>query len=344
MKATVIEKAASLPDISIRIMLRTLAEEGLDTQFALRAAGLPLGLPSSPGTVSARQEFAFQKAFVQLTGYRPDIWVRAGGAYHLPSFGQFGLVLMTCSTLDDYLLTSAKTRDLDYSMADVRTHEKNGRDITGYILDVSEVPKAVRDFTLYRDLAAIVTTLRDLWGSRFPLHPIHIALPSPPSEDFTVLGEQVIFGTQQSSVTWDKRYNKCPLHYGDATLHAAYLESYRRSDVARDAKDAFIDILQAFIDQGTGAQLSLAMLAAKLGMTERTLQRRLKTYNLGFRDLVDETRRRTASELLRTSDVPIAELAFRLGYSDTISFSQAFRRWTGVTPAAMRRRNLHATS
>lgn len=339
MVAKVVEKARALPDNSIRIMLRMLEQEGMDTKAPLRAAGLPLGLPTLPGSVTAAQEFAFQAAFVEVTGYRPDIWVRTGGSYHLPSFGQLGLALITSSTLDDYMNTSADTRDLDYSMATVTALTSQGPTMVGYSIDVSGVPEPLREFTLYRDLGAIVTTLGDLWGSPFPLSSIRIALPQPLDPGFTILDAPAIFGASENAVAWSRDLNTRPLHYGDPELHAAYLESCRQGSPERGTRSSFITILQEFIEQGLGDQLSLAMLSGELGTTERTLQRRLKARELGFRDLVDEARRGLATDMLDESDMSVAEIAFRLGYSDAISFSQAFRRWTGSTPAAMRRQH-----
>ena len=67
------------------------------------------------------------------------------------------------------------------------------------------------------------------------------------------------------------------------------------------------------------------------------MQRRLQDRGVKFRDLVEEARRQVAIELLTMGSTPIAEIAWRLGYSDTTSFAHAFRRWTGVAPGAARR-------
>src|SRR5690349_1494438 len=106
-------KAATLPDLSLRIMLRTLEEEGLETGGALEAAGLPDGLPALPGTITPAQEFACQRAFVEATGYRPDLWLQTGMAYHLPKYGDLGMALLTASNLDEMVETTGITRDLD---------------------------------------------------------------------------------------------------------------------------------------------------------------------------------------------------------------------------------------
>ena len=341
MLATVIAKASTFPDISIRIMLRILLEEGLDTRPALVAAGLPLGLPGQPGTVSPAQEFAFQRAFAQITARRPELWVRAGAGYRLPSFGQLGLALMTCSTLDDYLNTSADTRDLDYSVATVCMLDSSDPHVTGFIFQAWDDSDTFRDFTIYRDIAATLTVLCDLWGGPFPVTSIQVAMPPPTDDEFTILGEQVTFGAERSAILWDKTLNRRALHHGDPELHAAYLAMCRQvGATAASAKDDVVRILRGYIDKGQGTQMSLSMLAGDAGMTERTLQRRLKAHGLAFRDIVDEARHLAAIEMLTSSEAPITEIAFRLGYSDTISFSHAFRRWTGTSPAAARRGRL----
>ena len=331
---TLPEKATTLPDTSVRIMVRVMEAEGLDTQAALEAAGLA-GLPDVPGLVTATQEFQFQRAFVAATGYRPDLWVRTGSAYHLPSFGELGLALITSSSLDDYLNLNLDTRELDYSLADTRPIEHD-RKSTGFSIDVAQVPEELRDFTLYRDLGAIVTTLRDLWGDRFPLQPVEVAMPRPSNREFTVLGENVNFNAERNAVTWDRQLNGRPLRFGDSMLHSAYLESCKRRSRVRGSKSDFVEILAGFIRDGRAEHLSLAALAAEVGASERTLQRRLMARDVRFRDLVNEARRRSAMDMLTRGDKTMSEVAYQLGYSDTISFSHAFRRWTGVSPGTLR--------
>ena len=55
-----------------------------------------------------------------------------------------------------------------------------------------------------------------------------------------------------------------------------------------------------------------------------------------FRKIRDELLRERAEELLRERRVPIAEVSYLLGYGEPSNFHRAFRRWTGLTPAAWR--------
>ena len=82
---------------------------------------------------------------------------------------------------------------------------------------------------------------------------------------------------------------------------------------------------------------SLAQTAAALGLSSRTLQRRLLDAELSYQDLVAEARRTMSADLLRSTEYSLAEIAFLTGFSDQSTFSRAFKRWHGCAPAAFRR-------
>ena len=85
-----------------------------------------------------------------------------------------------------------------------------------------------------------------------------------------------------------------------------------------------------------GAGLNAA--ARALGMTSRTLQRRLRERDLVYARLVDEVRRRLSSKYLADANLSLGEIAYLLGYSQSSAFNRAYRRWTGRSPSADRRR------
>jgi AraC-like DNA-binding protein len=73
-------------------------------------------------------------------------------------------------------------------------------------------------------------------------------------------------------------------------------------------------------------------------MSPRTLQRRLGEEGTTFRQVLAGTRLQLAEALLADGDLPVTAVALRLGFSETAAFSRAFRRWTGESPSARRRR------
>ena len=77
-------------------------------------------------------------------------------------------------------------------------------------------------------------------------------------------------------------------------------------------------------------------MARELGLSDRTLQRRVDDDGTTFRKLLLEARQELAREYLNRPDIGVAEVAYLLGFEDSNSFYRAFRRWEGTTPAQLR--------
>ena len=88
-----------------------------------------------------------------------------------------------------------------------------------------------------------------------------------------------------------------------------------------------------------GSRPDLFMVAKELGMSERTLQRRITDEGTTFRQLLNETRHELVRQYLGNESVEITEAAFLVGYEDPNSFYRAFRSWEGKTPAEWRAAN-----
>ena len=86
------------------------------------------------------------------------------------------------------------------------------------------------------------------------------------------------------------------------------------------------------------AAVTLAGLAGRLRMSERSLQRRLSDEGQTFDGLLDELRHELSLRYLADKKIAIAEVAFLLGYSEPSAFHRAFKRWTGKTPNQVRQR------
>ncbi|WP_288474190.1 AraC family transcriptional regulator [uncultured Pantoea sp.] len=71
--------------------------------------------------------------------------------------------------------------------------------------------------------------------------------------------------------------------------------------------------------------------ATRLGLSQRSLQRRLAEEGVNFRELVNSTRERLARHYLGTTSMSDGEIAFLLGFADPNSFYRAFHGWTGHT-------------
>jgi AraC-like DNA-binding protein len=83
-------------------------------------------------------------------------------------------------------------------------------------------------------------------------------------------------------------------------------------------------------------------LADVVGISVRSLQRRVKEHGQTYKLIVDQARFQASQEHLHDSDIGLSEVAYQLGYTDQGNFNRAFRRWAGVTPSAYRQ--LHANA
>ncbi len=83
---------------------------------------------------------------------------------------------------------------------------------------------------------------------------------------------------------------------------------------------------------------TLANIGKRLGLSGRTLQRRLDDEQLRFGAVVDEVKTEVAKARLADPALALCEVAFMLGFADQSAFTRAFKRWTGVTPGQWRQR------
>src|SRR5580658_4261204 len=85
-----------------------------------------------------------------------------------------------------------------------------------------------------------------------------------------------------------------------------------------------------------GSRPEISAVARELGLSDRTLQRRIIDDGANFRQLLLEARQELAHEYLSRPEMDVTEVAFLLGYEDSNSFYRAFRTWEGTTPSQLR--------
>jgi AraC-like DNA-binding protein len=97
-----------------------------------------------------------------------------------------------------------------------------------------------------------------------------------------------------------------------------------------------LQVRRALASRVAGKETEIEIVARSLGTSARSLQRQLSAEGFSYRELLEMTRKEAALRYLIDSSLPIAEIAYLLGYSEAAPFHRAFRRWYGATPLALR--------
>jgi AraC-like DNA-binding protein len=171
--------------------------------------------------------------------------------------------------------------------------------------------------------------------ARFEVEQVFLNQPdSRLAEPFSaLLGVAVALGTPRSGLHLRPGVWHAPLHSADPVLYATLQALAVRVDVTAFYADPLQYALRDQIAAALNADaLSVAHVAMQLGVSVRTLQRRLAAEQVSFQELLDAYRQERALGLLRTGRHTVGEVAYALGYAEQSAFTRAFRRWTGVAP------------
>ena len=189
-------------------------------------------------------------------------------------------------------------------------------------------------------LATVTTLCRNIATPDFTPAVVEFqhAAPANTSEHQQLFNCPVRFGAPTNRLSFPSDFLQLPIAKADASL-CAVLDRHAEELLAKfPPRDSLIDQVRNVIaDEFRGGEPSLERSAAHLGLTPRTLQRKLQELGTTYNDVLDQMRRQLAMRYLREPRMAICEVAYLLGFSESSSFHRAFKRWTGVTPKEFRK-------
>jgi len=165
------------------------------------------------------------------------------------------------------------------------------------------------------------------------------AAPQDTSEHHRVFGVEPHFDSDCHRLTFRAADMELPVVSADQAL-LQILDRHADATVARLPPRGGISarVARAVADAMRGEVPRLSAIARQLGMSGRSLQRKLEVSGDSYSAIVDEVRCKMAQQYLDESDLAVGEIAYLLGFSEQSAFYRAFRRWTGTTPQSHRNR------
>ncbi|MDO3646844.1 AraC family transcriptional regulator [Nocardia mangyaensis] len=328
---------------SVAVMTRFAGEHGVDATSILADTGLSdADLDSADRQIEARTELLVVRNLLRELGARPALGIEVGRSYRISSFGIYGYAWITSPTLGEAISLALRYFQLSFAFCTPVVEVHDQQMIARIRHD--RIPDDVRQFLVERDTFAMHRVLGDLLGRPVDIHHARFAFAEPDHGDriAAILGVHPRYGQPETSISITAETMNQPLPQANQATLTLCLAQCRelidrrstRTGIAADVRD---HLLAGSATAGIAVPRSLDAVAHDLGITGRTLRRRLAADGTSYRVLLDEARRGLAEDMLAATALSVEEIAARLGYTEAGPFIRAFKRWTATTPAAYRR-------
>lgn len=322
-----------------RLLLQVVARGGVDVPSLLRDAGATV--PEDPGLVSFVPAWAHE-ALYELAARRlgdPLLSLRMGEAASGDNFDLLAYALRTSDTLWDAASLGKRLhqRFSPHLWFDVERHPSEWRWVVAAQGSLAEGwPRREVEYLL----RASLTTLDEIAGRPTPV--IEVRFGHPPGGPVEAYERSfrapARFSRYRTEILFPLEIAEWPSTGRDPVL-ARLLERQLVELLGSIPSDGQTSSqARAVIEEKLGSGIGERAVAAALGMPVRTLQHRLHLEGTTYSAILDDVRRLRGLSLVTNTRAPAAEISCALGYRDVRSFHRAFRRWTGCSPLAYRKK------
>jgi AraC-like DNA-binding protein len=320
-------------------LISWLDRQGIDYQPFLNTAGIPLDALSQPEyTITPGQEISFIQN-VYLSQPHIELGLIMGPRYHLSSYGMLGLAAMTSSNLFHCFQVVFDNILLTWTYFKVSLYTENG---SAYLqMDpIRDLGESIR-FMIERDLSAARFIANEALDTELPLLRAEFKHPETSYQKTyeEIFQCPVVFNARYNRFSFERCWLEEPLARSEPETSRIFAAQCKEITASLTKKYSFTEHLRYLLLNSTQESPSLELIAKKINTTPRTIQRKLVAEQTSFQELLDDVRMNISTEYLLTTKLSIEDVAERVGYNDAAAFSNAFKRWTGISPSAYRNKD-----
>lgn len=325
--------SATVANITPTAILNICADRGIDIATLLSDSGInPSLIKDQNARIPLEQVFTLWEEAQRRT---EDEMIALRTA-ELAPFGAFKVV--------DYIFAASSTLGEGVSKASsyyrlinggFELHLRAQKDQAHFELCNSIDPKNLSRQYIEYIFACVLVRLRSATGMNWTPREVTLtySMPRKISEYHRVFQAPLRFNRPVNRLVFDRCILDMPNPQSDPLL-CDLLEYYAQRLLKHlPAGDDFLSELRKVLRKGIRYRnTSLTATARELGVSRRSLQRRLDGQGTSYREILDRLRCEIAMTFLEQQQPDIEEIAFLLGFSEPSSFYRAFKRWTGKTP------------
>ncbi len=268
----------------------------------------------------------------------PTIGLDMGDAVELRDLGVLGHALAACQSVGQALEVFARYLYVFSQSNKFRLDVAKNQAVCTYSVSILQ-PDLVRQDAEFA-ISVVTHSIFDLVGKRPTPRLIefcHSRLPSARKHE-RFFGCEVAFGRAANRIHFSRNVLDAPVLSADAGLLEAlkfYLDD--RLITRSEEEDTVVKTRHLISTSLTYGIPTVERIAERMGISGRSLQRRLAERGFLFSDMVEATCRPIAMDYVCNTEYALTDIALMVGYNDLSAFSRAFRRWTGKSPSEVRR-------
>lgn len=331
------QEQALYPGAELFLLQRFMQSQKVSGDWLLGTGITAADFADTDIRLSNHQFDIVHRNIARLLGRHADAGLRLGSALNLSRWGMMAGALMCSRTLGEALATANRFRVLVRSRFLLRASVEDGLCVIRVTPVTNDLPVNLR-FSLEVMVASLQTQIRQLLGLDFCFQSIELPVPevAPTSRaaDWQKhLNCPVLFSRAQTRLIFPAQWLESPLPLANPVARAQILRACD-AEVQRLARLREGDMqwrLRDWLSRQHGRP-SMAVAAAQLAVSERTLRRQLHLSGSSYTELLEEHCLQLAIQRLQVPGARVATVAAECGYRDSASFRAAFRRYTGASP------------